>query len=114
MAMAMVVSPAEVLLGQFFKKRRSLALSLAKCGASIGNIAVPPLIRSVLDSGLELTCRCALALVNSGLELTCTSTLALVDLGLDLTCRCALALVDLGLELKSVDVLWLGRELVHS
>lgn len=47
--MAMLISPGEVLVGTYFKQHRSLALSLAKCGASIGNIAVPPLITFLLQ-----------------------------------------------------------------
>ncbi|KAK7097702.1 uncharacterized protein [Littorina saxatilis] len=49
LGMAMLISPGEVLIGAYFKQRRSLALSLAKCGASIGNMAVPPLVSFLLQ-----------------------------------------------------------------
>ena len=45
----MLISPGEVLVGAYFKRHRSLALSLAKCGASIGNITVPPLVTFLLQ-----------------------------------------------------------------
>ncbi|XP_076468101.1 monocarboxylate transporter 14-like [Babylonia areolata] len=46
--LGMTISPGEVLVGRYFRKRRSLALSLAKCGASIGNVAIPPLLTLLL------------------------------------------------------------------
>ena len=49
MGMAMLISPNEVLVGKYFRKRRSLALALAKCGVSLGNMATPPLITFLLD-----------------------------------------------------------------
>ncbi|KAK7097703.1 monocarboxylate transporter 12-like [Littorina saxatilis] len=47
---AMVMPSGDVLLGHYFRKRRSLALGLAKCGASLGNMLAPPLISFFLET----------------------------------------------------------------
>ena len=49
LAMSLVVSPGEVLVGHYFKRHRSLALSLGKCGSSVGNVTMPPLITCLLQ-----------------------------------------------------------------
>ncbi|KAK7097940.1 monocarboxylate transporter 14-like [Littorina saxatilis] len=46
---AMLISPGEVLMGSYFRKRRSLALPLAKCGSSVGNMLMPPLVTFFLQ-----------------------------------------------------------------
>ncbi|KAK7097941.1 monocarboxylate transporter 5-like [Littorina saxatilis] len=46
---AMLISPGEVLIGSYFRKRRSLALPLAKCGSSVGNMLMPPLVTFFLQ-----------------------------------------------------------------
>lgn len=45
----MLMSPGEVLVGKYFKKRRSLALGLVKCGVSMGNVVIPPLLTYLLS-----------------------------------------------------------------
>ncbi|KAL8581018.1 hypothetical protein ACOMHN_048052 [Nucella lapillus] len=47
---SMLCSPGEVLVGAYFKKRRALALPLAKCGASIGGIVMPLLVTYFLQT----------------------------------------------------------------
>ena len=44
----MMISPGQVLAGQYFTRRRSLALALSECGVSVGNILVPPLVTYLL------------------------------------------------------------------
>lgn len=41
--MATLLAPGEVLACSYFQRRRSLALALAKCGASAGAVSMPPL-----------------------------------------------------------------------
>ncbi|KAK7474190.1 hypothetical protein BaRGS_00034539 [Batillaria attramentaria] len=45
---AMLLTPGEVLMGSYFRRRRSLAIAVAKCGASVGSVAVPPLMAYLL------------------------------------------------------------------
>ncbi|XP_070204414.1 monocarboxylate transporter 12-like isoform X2 [Littorina saxatilis] len=49
MGHAMLISPGQVLVGQYFDKRRSLALSISELGVSIGNFVIPPLISFLLQ-----------------------------------------------------------------
>ncbi|PVD34236.1 hypothetical protein C0Q70_05504 [Pomacea canaliculata] len=42
-------SPGEVLVGAYFKRRRSLALAIGKCGGSVGSFAIPPLVVYLLQ-----------------------------------------------------------------
>ncbi|KAL8581016.1 hypothetical protein ACOMHN_048050 [Nucella lapillus] len=53
---SMLMSPGEVLMGKYFRKRRPLAISMAKCGVSLGNVVVPPLMTYMLgEFGLRGT-----------------------------------------------------------
>ncbi|XP_076468346.1 monocarboxylate transporter 3-like [Babylonia areolata] len=45
---SMLVAPGEVLMGAYFRKRRTLALPVAKCGASVGSIVMPLLVSFLL------------------------------------------------------------------
>ena len=47
--MAMLCMPTTVLLGFYFRRRRSLANSLTKCGVGVGAVAFPPIVTYLLD-----------------------------------------------------------------
>lgn len=46
---ALAYSPSIVTVGQYFKRRRTLANGLSVAGSGVGNFAVPPLIRLCVD-----------------------------------------------------------------
>ncbi|XP_076453708.1 monocarboxylate transporter 5-like isoform X2 [Babylonia areolata] len=48
LGMSMLNQPCTVLLGFYFKRRRSLANSVAKCGVGIGAVAFPPVVTYLL------------------------------------------------------------------
>ena len=45
----LVYAPGIVMVGQYFKKRRALANGLAVAGSSIGQFAIPPVMRFLID-----------------------------------------------------------------
>ena len=45
----MLCMPTTVLLGFYFRRRRSLANSLTKCGVGVGAVAFPPIVTYLLD-----------------------------------------------------------------
>ncbi|PVD35213.1 hypothetical protein C0Q70_06494 [Pomacea canaliculata] len=67
MGSAMLVPPGIVLIGSYFRKRRSLAIAIGKCGGSVGGMALPPLVTYFLS---EYGLRGAL-LLTGGLFLHC-------------------------------------------
>lgn len=48
LGMAMLNMPTTVLIGFYFRNRRSLANSIAKCGVGVGSVVFPPLITYLL------------------------------------------------------------------
>lgn len=62
---AMAYSPSIVTVGQYFEKHRALANGISVSGSGLGNFAIPPLMRVLLDNyGLRGT-----MLILSGLML---------------------------------------------
>ena len=49
MGMSMLGMPITVLLGFYFRRRRSLANSISKCGVGVGAVAFPPIVTYFLD-----------------------------------------------------------------
>ena len=47
--MSMLGMPTTVLLGFYFRRRRSLANSLVKCGVGVGAVAFPPIVTYLLE-----------------------------------------------------------------
>ena len=49
LGMSMLNMPATVLLGFYFRRRRSLANSITKCGVGVGAVAFPPIVTYLLN-----------------------------------------------------------------
>ena len=45
----MLIAPGEVLTASYFRRHRSLALAIAKCGASVGGMTIPVLVTYMLS-----------------------------------------------------------------